>query len=190
MDVVRERIPGVLTIQLRTFADERGFFLERFSRRAFEAAGLPTEFCQDNHSRSKPGVLRGLHYQTDPAQGKLVGVLRGRIWDVAVDIRPDSPTFGAHLDVELNGDNGRLIWIPPGVAHGFCVLGDEPADVLYKVDQPYNGHTEGGILWNDGELAIPWPVHEPIVSERDRHLQTFAAYRHHPPVWPAIPAPS
>lgn len=136
MRVVQERIPGVLTIELQAFTDERGFFLDWFSVESFRAAGVPTEFCQDNHSRSKPGVLRGLHYQTDPAQGKLVGVVRGRIWDVAVDIRPDSPTFGARVDVELNGDDGRLLWLPAGIAHGFCVIGNEPADVVYKVDRP------------------------------------------------------
>lgn len=184
MDVVGERIPGILTIRLRAFADERGFFIERFSVRAFQDAGVPTAFCQDNHSRSLPRVVRGLHYQADPAQGKLVGVVRGRIWDVAVDVRPDSPTFGEHFDVELNGDDGRLLWLPPGVAHGFCVLGDEPADVVYKVDQPYNRQTEGGILWNDAELAIAWPVTDPIVSPRDRTLPSFAEYRSRPPAWP------
>lgn len=183
MNVVRERIDGVLTIQLRSFADERGFFIERFNADAFKAAGLPIDFCQDNHSRSKPGVIRGLHYQTDPAQGKLVGVIRGRIWDVAVDIRPDSPTFGQHVDVELSDENGRLIWMPPGIAHGFCVLGDEPADVLYKVDRPYNKQTEGGILWNDPDLAIAWPVAAPIVSARDRALPSLADYRREPPVF-------
>lgn len=186
MNVVHEPIAGVLTIQLRAFADERGFFIERFSARAFRAAGIPTDFCQDNHSRSLPGVIRGLHYQTDPAQGKLVGVVRGRIWDVAVDVRPGSPTFGTHVDVELSDENGRLIWIPPGVAHGFCVLGAEPADVVYKVDQPYNKESEGGILWCDRELAIAWPVAEPIVSARDRMLQTFAEYRSSPPAWPDL----
>jgi dTDP-4-dehydrorhamnose 3,5-epimerase len=185
MNVVHERIPGIITIQLRTFADERGFFVERFNARTFRDAGLPGEFAQDNHSRSRPGVVRGLHYQTDPAQGKLVGVIRGRIWDVVVDIRPGSPTFGEQFAIELDGENGRLIWIPPGCAHGFCVLGDEPADVFYKVDQPYNKDTEGGILWNDPELAVPWPVAEPIVSARDRELQTFADYRQAPPAWPA-----
>jgi len=190
VDIVRERIPGVVTIQLRSFADQRGFFIERFNARAFEDAGLPTGFCQDNHSRSKPGVIRGLHYQSDPAQGKLVGVIRGRIWDVVLDIRPDSPTFGQHLDVELSDANARLIWIPPGIAHGFCVLGDESADVLYKVDRPYNTHTEGGILWNDRELAIPWPVARPIVSDRDRTLPTFADYRRHPPAWTGLTARS
>lgn len=183
MNVVRERIQGVVTIQLDVYSDDRGFFLERFSDRAFRDAGLPTAFCQDNHSRSKPGVVRGLHYQTEPAQGKLVGVIRGRIWDVVIDIRPDSPTYGSHVATELTGDGGRLLWIPPGMAHGFCVLGDEPADVLYKVDRPYNRATEGGILWCDPELGIEWPVSHPTVSDRDRLLQTFAQYRANPYRW-------
>lgn len=184
MKVVQERIAGVLTVELRSFVDERGFFLERFSTRAFRAAGIPTEFCQDNHSRSKPGVLRGLHYQSDPGQSKLVGVIRGRIWDVALDVRPDSPTFGEHFAIELDGESGRLVWLPPGVAHGFCVLGDEPADVVYKVDQPYNSQSEGGILWCDAEIKIQWPVSHPIVSGRDRSLPTFAEYSKRPPMWP------
>lgn len=183
MKIERERLDGVLTIELQQFSDDRGFFIERFNARRFLEAGLPSAFCQDNHSRSVPGVVRGLHYQTSPAQGKLVGVVRGRIWDVLVDIRPGSPTFGEHLATELNDANARLLWIPPGLAHGFCVLGDQPADVVYKVDQPYNRLTEGGILWNDVELAIPWPVTDPIVSERDRQLLSFAEYRAHPPDW-------
>lgn len=183
MKVAQERIAGVLTVELRSFVDDRGFFLERFSARAFRAAGLPAEFCQDNHSRSKPGVLRGLHYQSDPGQGKLVGVIRGRIWDVALDVRPGSPTFGEHIEVELDGDSGRLLWLPPGIAHGFCVLGDEPADVVYKVDQPYNSQAEGGILWCDPELDIRWPLAHPIVSARDRALPTFAEYRKRLPAW-------
>jgi dTDP-4-dehydrorhamnose 3,5-epimerase len=183
MNVVRERIQGVMIVQLDVYGDDRGFFLERFNERAFQDAGLPAAYCQDNHSRSKPGVIRGLHYQTDPAQGKLVGVIRGRIWDVVVDIRPDSSTFGAHVATELTGESGRLLWIPPGLAHGFCVLGDEPADVVYKVDRPYSRTTEGGILWCDTALGIEWPLKNPIVSERDRRLQTFAEYRAHPPAW-------
>lgn len=183
MKAVRERIPGVVMVELDTYADERGFFLERYSERAFREAGLPSTFCQDNHSRSKPGVVRGLHYQTDPAQGKLVGVIRGRIWDVVVDIRPDSPTYGSYLSAELTGESGRLLWIPPGLAHGFCVLGDEPADVLYKTDQPYNRTSEGGILWSDAELGIDWPIRDPIVSARDRMLPSFAAYRARPAIF-------
>ncbi|MGE3179561.1 MAG: dTDP-4-dehydrorhamnose 3,5-epimerase family protein, partial [Vicinamibacterales bacterium] len=108
---------------------------------------------------------------------------RGRIWDVVVDIRPTSPTFGQQFVTELSESSGRLLWIPPGLAHGFCVLGDEPADVVYKVDQPYNRRTEAGILWSDPELAIPWPVIDPIVSARDRQLPSFSAYRAQPPRW-------
>lgn len=180
MNVIHERLAGVLTIELDCFADERGFFLERFSERRFREAGLPLSFCQDNHSRSAPGVIRGLHFQTDPAQGKLVGVVRGHIWDVVVDIRPTSPTFGEHLGTELNDTNSRLLWIPAGFAHGFCVVGDEPADVIYKVDSPYNQRSEFGILWSDPELGIEWPVESPIVSARDQGLPSFADYRRQP----------
>jgi dTDP-4-dehydrorhamnose 3,5-epimerase len=181
--VVGERLSGVLTIELRQFVDERGFFVERYNESRFREAGVPAAFCQDNHSRSAPGVIRGLHYQAAPPQGKLVGVIRGRIWDVVVDVRPSSATFGAHLATELNDTDGRLLWIPAGFAHGFCVLGDDPADVLYKVDHLYNRETEGGILWDDPELAIAWPIVNPIVSERDRSLQTFAQYRRQPVEW-------
>jgi dTDP-4-dehydrorhamnose 3,5-epimerase len=181
--VAREHLSGVMTVELQRFVDDRGFFVERYNERRFRDAGLPATFCQDNHSRSAPGVIRGLHFQTDPPQGKLVGVIRGRIWDVVVDIRPASPTYGSHLATELNDTDGRLLWIPAGFAHGFCVLGDDAADVIYKVDNPYNHHTEGGILWSDPDLAIAWPVTQPTVSERDRRLQTFAEYRDHPANW-------
>ena len=183
MNVERERLSGVLTVSLQQFVDERGFFVERYNESRFRDAGLPATFCQDNHSRSAPGVIRGLHFQTGPPQGKLVGVIRGRIWDVVVDIRPGSATFGSHLATELNDRDARLLWIPAGFAHGFCVLGDDPADVIYKVDNPYNRATEGGIVWNDPDLAIEWPIGQPIVSERDQRLQTFAAYRDHPADW-------
>ena len=176
-------LAGLLLVQLDVHGDHRGFFVERFHLARFREHGLPTEFLQDNHSRSAPGVLRGLHFQADPAQGKLVGVTRGRIWDVAVDIRPHSPTFGQSAALELSDLNGRLLWIPPGFAHGFCVLGDEPADVLYKVDAFYNPAGEGGIAWSDPELAIDWPLREPIVSARDRALPSFAHYRAHPVLW-------
>ena len=183
MKVAREHLSGVMTVELQRFVDDRGFFVERYNERRFRDAGLPAAFCQDNHSRSAPGVIRGLHFQTDPPQGKLVGVVRGRIWDVVVDIRPASPTYGSHLATELNDTDGRLLWIPAGFAHGFCVLGDDAADVIYKVDNPYNHLTEGGILWSDPDLAIAWPITQPIVSERDRRLQTFAEYRDHPADW-------
>jgi dTDP-4-dehydrorhamnose 3,5-epimerase len=166
-------LPGAKVIQLTVHGDERGFFVERFQAERFAEHGLPSKFVQDNHSRSAPGVLRGLHYQTTPSQGKLVGCVRGRIWDVIVDIRAASPTFGKHFGVELSDVNGKLLWVPAGFAHGFCVLGTEPADVLYKVDALYNPATEGGICWNDPELGIAWPIESPLVSTRDAGMEGF-----------------
>jgi dTDP-4-dehydrorhamnose 3,5-epimerase len=175
-------LAGLLLIELEVHTDQRGFFIERYNEARFEQSGLP-RFCQDNHSRSVPGTLRGLHYQVRPAQGKLVGVIRGAIWDVAVDIRPASPTYGQHLGTELNDRDGRLLWIPSGFAHGFCVVGSEPADVIYKVDAPYVPTTEGGIIWSDPDLAIAWPVSQPNVSDKDRHLPSFRAYQSNPAAW-------
>ena len=183
MKVSTLELDGLKLIELVLHGDQRGFFTERFHAALFEAQGLPAAFVQDNHSRSAPGVLRGLHYQHSPAQGKLVGVTRGRIWDVAVDIRPESPTFGRSLGIELSDLNGRLLWIPPGFAHGFCVLGDEPADLLYKVETAYCPEGEGGIAWDDPDLEIAWPVSDPIVSARDRELPGFARYRANPITW-------
>jgi dTDP-4-dehydrorhamnose 3,5-epimerase len=183
MQVIRLDVGDVLLIELEVHGDERGLFVERFQVERFREHGLPTAFVQDNHSRSAPGVLRGLHFQHTPPQGKLVGVTRGRIWDVAVDVRTDSPTFGRCVSAELSDMNGRLLWIPPGFAHGFCVLGDEPADVLYKVDALYDPTGEAGIAWDDPELAVPWPIREPILSARDRALPSFAAYRANPVAW-------
>jgi dTDP-4-dehydrorhamnose 3,5-epimerase len=175
-------LPGLLLIELQVHIDQRGFFIERYNEARFEQWGLP-RFCQDNHSRSVPGTLRGLHYQVRPAQGKLVGVIRGAIWDVVVDIRPGSPTYGQHLATELDDRDGRLLWIPAGFAHGFCVVGSESADVIYKVDAAYEPTTEGGIVWCDPDLAIPWPVSHPTVSDKDRNLPSFGAYRRNPPLW-------
>ena len=183
MKVTYLDLDGLVLIELVILGDRRGFFTERFQLDRFRENGLPTGFVQDNHSRSAQKVLRGLHYQYCPVQGKLIGVTRGRIWDVAVDIRPDSPTYGQSLGLELNDMNGRLLWIPPGFAHGFCVLGDEPAHVLYKVDAPYNPAGERGISWNDPDLSIHWPVSQPIVSERDQKLPSFAEYRSRPIRW-------
>jgi dTDP-4-dehydrorhamnose 3,5-epimerase len=176
-------IEGLKIIELQVQGDARGFFVERFHVKRFAEAGLPHIFLQDNHSRSAPNILRGLHYQYAPPQGKLVGVIRGRIWDVAVDIRPNSSTFGQHYGVELTGENGRLMWVPAGFAHGFCVLGDELADVLYKVTSVYNAAGEGGIRFDDPELGIDWPLKQPIVSERDTKQQSFAEYKKSPPQW-------
>lgn len=171
---------GLKLVELKVHGDARGFFVERYHRGAFSNFGIRSEFVQDNHSRSAPGVLRGLHYQTDPAQGKLVGVTRGKIWDVAVDLRAQSPTYGQWYGVELSDLNGRLLWVPAGFAHGFCVLGDEPADVTYKVDGFYAPKNEGGVRWDDSDLKISWPISEPTVSERDSTLATFAHYRTRP----------
>lgn len=167
---------GLLLIELDIYRDSRGFFAERYNRERFCAHGLNFDFVQDNHSRSAPGVLRGLHYQQEPPQGKLVGVTRGAVWDVAVDLRPDSKTFKQNFVTELSDMNGLLLWIPQGFAHGFSVLGDEPADLLYKVTAPYNARTEKGIFWADEELAIEWPIRNPIVSEKDKHLPSFAEF--------------
>lgn len=178
-------LPGLKTIRLTMLGDSRGFFVERFHRGRFAAAGLPVDFYQDNHSRSAPGILRGLHYQHTPAQGKLVGVTRGAVWDVAVDIRPHSPTYGKHHAVELTGDNGVLFWIPAGFAHGFCVLGDEPVDMLYKVTGAYNAEGEGGIRFDDPGLGIQWPIRNPQISDRDMKQQSWRDYKASPPRWEA-----
>ena len=183
MQVTHLDLKGLALIDLTLHQDSRGFFVERFQRERFREQGLPSNFMQDNHSRSAPRVLRGLHYQIQPAQAKLVGVIRGRIWDVCVDIRHDSPTFGQSIGTELSDQNGRLLLIPAGFAHGFCVLGDEPADVLYKVDAAYNSAGEGGLHWADPDLAIDWPICDLIVSARDEWLGSFAEYRKRPIDW-------
>lgn len=183
MDIKTCDIEGLKIIQLKVFGDSRGFFVERYHAGRFAEAGLPTDFVQDNHSRSAPNILRGLHYQHRPPQGKLVGVTRGRVWDVAVDIRPYSPTFGKYHAVELTGDNGVLFWIPAGFAHGFCVLGDEPVDMLYKVSGLYNPQGEGGIVFDDADLGIAWPIKNPVISERDKNQQSWKTYCKNPPAW-------
>lgn len=183
MKIIECPIEGLKTIQLDVHGDARGFFIEHFHVKRFAEAGLPHIFLQDNHSRSAPGILRGVHYQYAPPQGKLVGVMRGRVWDVAVDIRPQSPTFGQYHGVELTGENGLLFMIPSGFAHGFCVLGDEPADMFYKVTSVYNAVGESGISYNDPELAIDWPITNPLLSDRDKKLPSFAAYKQSPPAW-------
>lgn len=177
------KLDGVCIIELAKHGDDRGFFVERYHRDKLAELGIAEDFVQDNHSRSAPGILRGLHWQHHPPQGKLVGVTRGAVWDVAVDIRPDSPTYGEHVGVELSDSNARLLWIPKGFAHGFCVLGDEPADMLYKVSGLYNPQGEGGIRYDDPELAIDWPLSNPTISQRDQNLMSFADYRTHPVAW-------
>ncbi len=170
-------LKGLALVELTLHGDARGFFVERFNAAQFQAQGLSIRIEQINHSRSAPGVLRGLHYQLNPPQGKLIGVIQGRIWDVALDIRKDSPTFGQHFGIELNATNGKLLWLPAGFAHGFCVLGNEPADVLYQVDHPYHAAGEGGILWNDPSIAISWPIQNPLLSPKDEQQVSFQQYR-------------
>ncbi len=168
MKVIPTAIPAVLIIEPRVFGDARGFFFESFNQRAFsQATGLDVNFVQDNHSRSAKGVLRGLHYQIQQPQGKLVRVVRGAVFDVTVDIRKSSPTFGQWVGVELTEDNHRQLWIPPGFAHGFYVLSDS-ADFLYKTTDYYAPEFERSLVWNDPKIAIAWPLDtQPIVSAKD-----------------------
>lgn len=170
MKIIPTDIPDVLILEPRVFEDERGFFMESFNQRLFdEAVGRHYDFVQDNHSRSKKGVLRGLHYQLPPhEQGKLVRVTSGTVFDVAVDIRKSSPTFGKWVGVELSAENHRQLWIPPGFAHGFLVL-SEAADFLYKTTAYYAPQFDRCIRWNDLMLSIEWPLLEitPIISEKD-----------------------
>jgi dTDP-4-dehydrorhamnose 3,5-epimerase len=170
MKVTATALPEVLIVEPAVFGDARGFFMESFNQRAFDAAvGAPVTFVQDNHSRSTRGVLRGLHYQLPPhAQGKLVRVVRGAVYDVAVDLRRGSPRFGQWAGVELSDENHRQLWIPPGFAHGFLVLSDS-ADFLYKTTAYYAPEAEAAVHWNDPTLAIAWPALEgpPRVSAKD-----------------------
>ena len=170
MNVIACRIPGVLLLEPRVFADERGFFFESFNQRAFrEATGLEPRFVQDNHAHSRRHVLRGLHYQVQQAQGKLVRVVAGEVFDVVVDLRPGSPTYGRWDGETLSAANQRQLWIPPGLAHGYLVLSDA-ADLLYKATAYYAPEHERCIAWDDPTLAIEWPLgdDQPVLSERDR----------------------
>lgn len=158
MKVTPTAIPDVLIIEPKVFGDERGFFFESFNQKAFnEATGLDVNFVQDNHSRSAKGVLRGLHYQVQQPQGKLVRVVRGAVFDVAVDIRQGSPTFGKWVGVELSEENHKQLWVPPGFAHGFLVLSDS-AEFLYKTTDYYAPQHERSIAWNDSAIGIAWPI--------------------------------
>lgn len=176
MRIEPQAIADVLLITLECHEDARGWFIERYHADKWAEHGFKEHFVQDNHSRSKAGVLRGIHFQNDPAQGKLVGVTRGRIYDVAVDLRKGSTTFGQYIAAELNDMTNQLLWLPPGFGHGFCVLGNEPADVTYKVSGAYNPKGEGGIRYNDPYLAIDWPIDNPMISDRDKNLPSLAEY--------------
>jgi dTDP-4-dehydrorhamnose 3,5-epimerase len=166
-------LPGVLVIEPRLFTDDRGFFLETYQAERYGAHGIPTEFVQDNLSRSIRGTLRGLHFQEPNGQGKLVQVVRGEVFDVAVDIRRGSPTFGKWVGVTLDGNSQKQMWIPPGFAHGFCVT-SETADFWYKCTTPYAPACERSLRWNDPALAIRWPLAEPLLSKKDAESPSLA----------------
>lgn len=169
----RLEIPGIILIEPQRFEDRRGSFMETYKRSEFAANGIPDIFTQDNFSHSVRGVLRGLHFQKHPkVQAKLVGVIRGEIFDVAVDIRRGSPTYGRWVGVLLSAHTNRTLYIPVGFAHGFCVVSDD-ADVVYKTTAEYASELECGIAWNDPELSITWPVKNPILSPRDACLPGF-----------------
>jgi len=170
MKVIETALPGVLLIEPRVFGDERGFFFESFNARAFrEATGVALDFVQDNHSHSRRGVLRGLHYQIEQAQGKLVRAVTGEVYDVAVDLRRSSPTFGRWEGFALSAQNKRMLWVPPGFAHGFLVT-SESADFLYKTTDYYSPQHERCVLWNDPAIGVGWPLEgtQPTLSEKDR----------------------
>lgn len=170
MKIHRTELPGVLVLEPRIFQDDRGFLYESYNAEAFTrlaAEGLPSGFVQENHSRSTERVVRGLHYQLLNPQGKLVTCVRGSIFDVIVDIRVGSPTFGRWVSITLSAEAPQYVWIPGGFAHGFCTL-SPVADVLYKCTAPYVAGDDHGVLWSDERLAIPWPVSDPITSPKDR----------------------
>jgi dTDP-4-dehydrorhamnose 3,5-epimerase len=173
MNVIKTAIPDLLIVEPRVFDDTRGFFMETFQAERYAGIGIVAQFVQDNFSRSAQGVLRGLHFQNPKLQGKLVTVLRGRVLDVAVDIRVGSPTFGRHVAVDLDDINRRQLWIPRGFAHGFLVL-SETADLLYKCDEFYCPSEELVLRWNDPALGIDWGRDEPKLSARDAEGRTLA----------------
>ena len=176
MNVIETKLPGVLIIEPKLFGDHRGFFKETFQAERYADAGIGLPFVQDNHSRSQKGVLRGLHLQKTRPQGKLVSCPRGVVYDVAVDVNLESATFGQYVGVELTEDNHRQLWIPPGYAHGFCVLSDV-ADFHYKCTDLYFPEDEGGVIWNDVEVGIDWPIKNPELSDKDRALPRLAQIR-------------
>ena len=177
MKISHSKLKGCVIIEPRVFGDERGFFLETFQTvRYQQEAGIDLAFVQDNHSRSARGVLRGLHFQKTKPQGKLVRVVRGEVYDVAVDIRNGSPTFGECEGVILSEDNKKQFWVPPGFAHGFVVLSDT-ADFEYKCTDYYDPSDEGSILWNDPDLDIPWPIANPVLSTKDQSAKRLVDLR-------------
>jgi len=180
MQVTATAIPDVKLIEPRVFGDGRGFFFESYNRRTFAEAGIDAEFVQDNHSRSRRGVLRGLHYQIQSAQGKLVRVTAGAVFDVAVDLRRRSATFGRHVAIELSAESKQMLWIPPGFAHGFLVLSEE-ADFIYKTTDYWYAEHERTLLWNDAALSIDWPLAgAPVMTARDAAGTTLSGAETYP----------
>lgn len=179
---IATRLAGPILLQPDAHGDKRGFFLEAYSRQAWIETGVSVDFVQDNHSRSRAGVVRGLHFQARPGQAKLVRVARGAIFDVVVDLRRSSGTFGHYETFVLDDVMHRQLYVPVGFAHGFCVTSEE-ADVLYKVSSYYDPDEERGIAWDDPQLAIDWPVRNPVVSERDASLPRLADVRSGLPAW-------
>ena len=173
MNVIQTPLPGVLILEPKVFGDARGFFYESFNKKTLAPAGITAEFVQDNHSRSSQGVLRGLHYQIKQPQGKLVRVVAGEVFDVVVDIRKKSPTFGKWLGEHLSAENKRMLWVPPGFAHGFLVL-SESAEFLYKTTDYWAPEFERTIMWNDPDLGVAWPIQdEPQLSVKDKQGKPF-----------------
>ena len=179
MKVTETKLPSVLIIEPKVFGDSRGFFKETFQAERYREAGIEYDFVQDNHSRSQKGVLRGLHFQITKPQGKLVSCSQGAVFDVAVDVDPESATFGQYVGIELTEDNHRQFWVPPGYAHGFCVLTDT-ADFQYKCTDYYDSSDEGGLIWNDPDVAIEWPIDQPLLSDKDSKLPTLKELANHP----------
>ncbi|NHZ69843.1 MAG: dTDP-4-dehydrorhamnose 3,5-epimerase [Thermotogales bacterium] len=182
MKISAMKIPEVLLIEPDVFGDSRGFFMESWHKTKYAEAGLDVDFVQDNHSRSGQGVLRGLHYQLEQPQGKLVRVATGAVFDIVVDIRQGSPTFGQWVGAELNEQNQHQLYVPPGFAHGFCVLSDT-ADFLYKCTEFYAPEYEHGILWNDPEIGIDWPGHDFKVSDKDANNRLLSEMNGKLPVY-------
>lgn len=173
---IETELPGVILIEPQVHGDERGFFLESYHEAKYQEGGIPGPFVQDNHSRSTRGTLRGLHGQSPNAQGKLLRAVEGEIFDVAVDVRLGSPTFGKHVAVVLSAENFKQIYVPPGLIHGFAVTSDA-AQVEYKCTDLYRPEQDFGVRWDDPELAIPWPIDDPILSDKDRDAPLLAEVR-------------
>ncbi|MDH5545576.1 MAG: dTDP-4-dehydrorhamnose 3,5-epimerase [Gammaproteobacteria bacterium] len=185
MNIIETTLPGVIVIEPKVFGDTRGFFMESFHTQRYREAGIDMDFVQDNLSRSAKGVLRGLHYQVEHAQGKLVFVTRGSVFDVAVDIRRGSPNYGQYYAHILSEENHRQMYIPPGFAHGFCVL-SETADFMYKCTDYYHPQHERSIAWNDPDIGIEWPLVNVTLSEKDKAASSLAGVAEHDlPLYPA-----